>query len=143
VAVLTQALAAQPEGDSATRAALLGRLSSALAFTEATPEQRDALSTEAVAMARRLGGSARLAAALAARCDAISGPDHLAERRAAEAEIVQLARVSGDRTGEMLGRRLLVVARAGPAGSFCRTGSWGDRWLLTTASTRSSPSGTT
>jgi len=112
IAVLTEALQAQPEGDSRARAALLGRLSLALAFTGATPEQREALSTEAVAMARRLGDPVVLAAALAARCDAISGPDHVAERRAAAAEIIKLARIGGDRTGEMLGRRLLVVALA-------------------------------
>jgi tetratricopeptide (TPR) repeat protein len=112
VPVLTEALAAQPDGDSKTRAALLGRLSLALAFTEAAPQQREALSTEAVGMARRLGDPAVLALALAARCDAISGPDHVAERRAAAAEIIELARAGGDRTGEMLGRRLLVVALA-------------------------------
>jgi tetratricopeptide (TPR) repeat protein len=112
VAVLTEALRAQREDDSPTRAALLGRLSLALAFTEAAPEQREALSTEAVAMARRLGDPAVLAAALAARCDAISGPDHVAGRRAAATEIIGLARAGGDRTGEMLGRRLLVVALA-------------------------------
>ena len=112
VAVLTEALAAQPDGDSRARAALLGRLSLALAFTGAAPEQREALSAEAVAMARRLGDPAVLAAALAARCDAISGPDHVAERRAAAAEIIELARAGGDRTRELLGRRLLVVALA-------------------------------
>ena len=112
VAALTEALQAQPEGDSRARAALLGRLSLALAFTEATLEHREALSTEAVAMARRLGDPVVLAAALAARCDAVSGPDHVAERRAAAAEIIKLARMDGDRTGEMLGRRLLVVALA-------------------------------
>ena len=111
VAVLTEALEAQPDGDSGTRAALLGRLSLALAFTEASG-QREALSTGAVAMARRLGDPAVLAAALAARCDVISGPDHVAERRSAAAEIIELARAGGDRTGEMLGRRLLVVALA-------------------------------
>ncbi len=112
VAVLTEALQAQPEGDSRTRAALFGRLSLALAFTGAAPEQREALSAEAVAMARRLGDPAVLAAALAARCDAISGPDHVAERRAVAAEIIELARAGGDRTRELLGRRLLVVALA-------------------------------
>lgn len=112
VAVLAEGLRAQPEGDSAARARLLGRLSLALAFTGATAEQREALSAEAVAMARRLAVPAVLAAALAARCDAISGPDHIAERRAAAKEIVELARAGGDRTSEMLGRRLLVVALA-------------------------------
>ena len=112
VAMLTEALEAQPDGDSGTRAALLGRLSLALAFTEAAPEQRETLSTEAVAMARRLGDPAVLVVALAARCDAISGPDHVAERRAAATEIIELTRAAGDRAGEMLGRRLLVVALA-------------------------------
>ncbi len=112
VAVLTEALEAQPEGDSRARAALLGRLSLTLAFTGAAPEQREAVSAEAVAMARRLGDPAVLAAALAARCDAISGPDHVAERRAAAAEVIELARAGGDRTGELLGRRLLLVALA-------------------------------
>jgi tetratricopeptide (TPR) repeat protein len=91
---------------------LLGRLSLALAFTEAAPEQRETLSTGAVAMARRLGDPAVLVVALAARCDTISGPDHVAERRAAAAEIIELTRAGGDRAGEMPGRRLLVVALA-------------------------------
>ena len=112
VAVLTEALAAQPDGDSTARAALLGRLSLALAFSGDAAEQREALSAEAVAMARRLGDPGVLGAALAARCDAISGPDHVAERRAAAAEIIELARAGGDRTGELLGRRLLVVVLA-------------------------------
>jgi hypothetical protein len=112
VAVLMEALEAQPDGDSQARAALLGRLSLALSFTGAATEQREALSTQAVAMARRLGDPAVLAAALAARCDAISGPDHVAERRAAATEIIEVARAGGDRTREMLGRRLLVVALA-------------------------------
>ena len=112
VPTLTEALKAQPDGDSKARAALLGRLSLALAFTDAAPKAREELSAEAVAMARRLGDAPVLAAALAARCDAISGPDHAAERRAAATEIIKLARVGGDRTGEMLGRRLLVVALA-------------------------------
>jgi hypothetical protein len=91
VAVLAEGLRAQPEGDSAARARLLGRLSLALAFTGATAEQRQALSAEAMTMARRLGVPAVLAAALSARCDAISGPGHIAERRAAAAEIIELA----------------------------------------------------
>jgi tetratricopeptide (TPR) repeat protein len=112
VAILTEALEALPDGDSTARAAVLGRLSLAVAFTGAAPDVREALSTEAVAMARRLGEPAALAAALAAWCDAVSGPDHVAERRAAASEIVALTRAGGDRPGELLGRRLLVVALA-------------------------------
>lgn len=112
VAVLTEALEALPPSDSPARAAVLGRLSLALAYSGPGPGQREALSAEAVTMARRLGEPAGLAAALAARCDAVSSPDHVAERRVAAGEIVTLARAGGDRPGELLGRRLLVVALA-------------------------------
>jgi tetratricopeptide (TPR) repeat protein len=112
VAMLSQALSAQPDGDSQAKAALLARLSLALAFTGAASRQREALSTEAVAMARRIGDPMTLAAALAARCDAVADPDHVSERRAAATEIIELTRAGADRIGEMLGRRLLLVALA-------------------------------
>ena len=111
-AMLSQALSAQPDGDSQVKVALLGRLSLALAFTGAASARREALSTEAVVMARRLGDPVALAAALAARCDAIPGPDHVGERRAAATEIIELTRAGEDRVGELLGRRLLLVALA-------------------------------
>jgi tetratricopeptide (TPR) repeat protein len=110
-AVLTEALETLPPGDSGTCAAVLARLSLALSFTGADT-RRGELSERAVAMARRLGDPGLLAAALAARCDAVAGPDHLAERTAAAAEIIELARAAADRSGELLGRRLRVVALA-------------------------------
>ena len=62
-------------------------------------------------MARRLGDPSTLGHALAAHCDVIAGPDH-AEARAVEAgEIVDLARRTGDRPLELLGRRLRLKAR--------------------------------
>ena len=45
VAVLTEALEMQPEGDSKARAALLGRLSLALALPGSRREQREVLSS--------------------------------------------------------------------------------------------------
>jgi len=111
VVVLTEALDALPPGDSGPRVALLARLSVALAFTGAEG-RRDTLSAEAVGMARRVGDAGLLAVALAARCDAVSGPDHVSERLAAAEEVTALARRAGDRGGELLGRRLAVVALA-------------------------------
>src|SRR5262249_57137198 len=56
VAVLAEALEVQPDGDSPARAGLLGRLSLALAFTEAPPERRGGPRPPAGAGARPPGG---------------------------------------------------------------------------------------
>jgi tetratricopeptide (TPR) repeat protein len=112
VAVLSEALDALPSEDSALRAALLARLSVALAFTGVDEGRRDTLSARAVGMARRVADPRVLAGALAARCDAVSGPDHVGERLAAAEEMTALARAVGDHGGELLGRRLAVVALA-------------------------------
>ena len=111
VAPLEQALAALPDADSGLRSAVAARLSVALAFTAGEPRRR-ALADTAVAMARRLGDPRALAVALAARCDALAGPDHVAARERMAGEIVTAARSAGDRTLELLGRRLQVVALA-------------------------------
>src|SRR5262249_20584379 len=81
----------------------------ALSFT-AIPARREALSREAVAMARRTGDGLALAYALSSLCDAIAGPDHVDERAGAASEIVRLARREGDPEMELLGRRFRVVA---------------------------------
>lgn len=107
IELLEEALACLPAGDSRFRAWLLGRLSVALTYVD-SPARRAGLAEEAVAMARRLGEATTLAYALAAHCDAISGPDRCAERRAAAAEIIDLA--GGDRALELLGRRLRLMA---------------------------------
>jgi tetratricopeptide (TPR) repeat protein len=107
--LLEEALAALPDEDSETRADVMARLSVALAFTEGA-SRRDRLAADAVDMARRIGAPRVVAHALAAHCDAISGPDD-SERREAEAgEVVVLAHAAGDRGLELLGLRLRVVA---------------------------------
>jgi tetratricopeptide (TPR) repeat protein/nucleoside-triphosphatase THEP1 len=111
VSVLDEALRTLPDTDSPVRAALLARLSLALAFTGAD-ERRRALSEAAVAMARRVSDPSVLAGALAVHCDAVAGPDHVSDRRAAATEIIALATAAGDRGRELLGRRLRVVALA-------------------------------
>ena len=91
------------------RPLVLARLSVALSL-QASDEHRLDLADEAVGLARRHGDDRALAVALAARCDAVAGPDHIADRLGAASEIVALAQRCGDLALELLGRRLRVVA---------------------------------
>jgi hypothetical protein len=106
-ALLEEAIAAVPAG-SALHVRLAARLS--VATTDDEPGQRLDLATAAVDAARAVGDPAVLTAALAAHCDAIAGPDEAERRLAQAAEIVDLARRTGDVAGELLGRRLRLVA---------------------------------
>ena len=108
--LLEEALAALPATDSQVRADVMARLSVALAFTEGA-HRRDELAAEAVAMARRVGSPRAVAHALAAHCDAVSGPDHAELREREAGEVVARAHDAGDRGLELLGLRLRVVAR--------------------------------
>jgi hypothetical protein len=106
--LLEQAAAAVPAG-SLLRPWVLARLSVALSFV-GSEDRRLELADEAVVLARAGGDPAALAAALASRCDAVAGPDHVSERLGAATEIVALARAAGDRALELLGRRFRVIA---------------------------------
>ncbi|HWC11985.1 MAG TPA: AAA family ATPase [Acidimicrobiales bacterium] len=106
--LLEQAAALLP-ADSPLRPWVLARLSVALSFM-GSEGRRLALADEAVSLARRAGDGAALASALAARCDAVAGPDHVTERLGAGTEIVALARQAADRPLELLGRRLRLIA---------------------------------
>ena len=77
---------------------------------DAPGEDRKALATEAVDVARGLGDPLLLATALAAHCDTIAGPDGVERRLAAADEIVALAAAAGAVREELLGRRLRLVA---------------------------------
>jgi hypothetical protein len=85
------------------------RLATALSYRAPLAER-----TELAARARRratVGGDPMaVAESLAAWCDVVAGPDHLAERRGAAAEIIERAGQAGDARLEALGRRLLVEA---------------------------------
>jgi hypothetical protein len=96
VALLREALAALPRADGSLRVRVLGRLARELHFAP-EPEERETLSAEAVAMARRLGDDETLASALGARHVATWAPDTLDERLAAAEEVVRLATAAGDR----------------------------------------------
>lgn len=108
IELLEEALRVVDPADSPQRARLLARLSVALSFV--AEERRLDLSTDAAAMARRLGDESALGYALAAFCDAISGPAHSEARRDAAAEVVALGVGLGERRLELLGRRLLIAA---------------------------------
>src|SRR5262245_19040809 len=73
VSLLEESLAMLATEDSALRATVLGCLASALYFSR-DAERRDALSGDAVAMARRVGDGAALARALVQRHNVLWGP---------------------------------------------------------------------
>jgi hypothetical protein len=102
VALLQEALDGLNAGDS-PRARLLARLSLEFTFSDET-KRTESLSQEAVTMARRLADPAALRTALDARWMAVWGPDGLDERTALAAEILRVARETGDREMELEGR---------------------------------------
>ena len=107
--LLGEALTALGDDEPALRVHLMARLAVGLAFTE-DADRIPQLSAEAVELARETGDLRALGAALAAHCDALAGPDHVAVRTAEATEIVDLGRSLGDLGLELLGLRLRVVA---------------------------------
>lgn len=99
VPMLEEGLAAVPEEDVELRARLLARLAGALR-DDHSRDRRDALSREAVELARRTGSDAALAYALDGRVGAIVAPDTVAEVMALGTELREVAERIGD--GERL-----------------------------------------
>jgi tetratricopeptide (TPR) repeat protein len=95
VAVLEEALATVDPADSALRARLLVRLAVAIYWCN-EPDRREALVSEAVAIARRLGDPATLAFVLDQGRIATSGPDTLERELAWAHELFALSEVTGD-----------------------------------------------
>src|SRR4051812_35300514 len=95
VAVLEEALAAVDPADSALRARLLVRLAVAIYWCN-EPDRREALVSEAVAIARRLGDPATLAFVLDQGRIATSGPDTLERELAWAHELFALSETIGD-----------------------------------------------
>jgi hypothetical protein len=110
IAQLEEALGVLGDEDSWLRCELLGRLAVELYFS-AGLARRDALSSEAVAAARRLGEPAALAAALAARHVSTWRPDNLAERLELANELVSVASGAGLLERELIGRHLRMIDR--------------------------------
>jgi class 3 adenylate cyclase len=107
-ALLEQALSTLGGDDSARRASVMARLAMALYASDAR-ERANALSEQAVGMARRVGDAATLAYALHSRHVALWGPRHLEERLTIATEIVRLAERAGDREQAARGRHFRVV----------------------------------
>jgi hypothetical protein len=106
--LLEDTLRLLPDEESGLRAAVLARLSLVSASTMPF-EQRADLALEAASMASRVGDPAAEVAALAALCDARSGPDFVDERIRASTRMLELA--AGNAVLELLGRRLRLRAR--------------------------------
>lgn len=91
VAMLEDALASLPPGESPERAELLARLSNELHFA-GEPERPRALSDEALSVARGIDDPDALIRVVAERALAIWSPDTLSERRDEAEEAVRAAR---------------------------------------------------
>jgi tetratricopeptide (TPR) repeat protein len=109
VVLLQEALDSLSPRDGSLRVRLLARLSAELTFsTELTLSEElqriEPLSRQAVEMARRVGDVASLGSALHARWLALMAPDDQDERSALAGEVLRLARMTGDRELELLGR---------------------------------------
>jgi DNA-binding winged helix-turn-helix (wHTH) protein/tetratricopeptide (TPR) repeat protein len=109
VSLLEEALRGLATHDSPLRARVLGRLAMELYWSE-SQEHRNALSQQAVQMARRLNDPVTLAYTLNARQVALWGPDNLAERLAGAHEMIRLAKQVGDQELALRGQIWLMTA---------------------------------
>lgn len=107
ITLLEDALSVLPDEDSLLRARVLTRLSYALAYS--SQERHEAISQEGVEMARRVGDPSTLAYALGSQHGTIWEPEHLDDRLAIAAEIVQLAEAAGDRETALRGYRFRCI----------------------------------
>ena len=107
IELLEEAIAALEPGDSALRVRLLSRLAENLVFAP-PPERADELARDAVAMARRLGEPAALAAALMARHAALLHSAHTHERLRLGEQALALAGELDARELEALGHHWLL-----------------------------------
>ncbi len=110
VPLLEAGLAALPEDDVELRVRLLARLAGALR-DEPSRDRRDALSAQAVELARRSGDDEALAHALDGRASVIVGPDTIAECFALASELIEVAERVGDRERIVQGRCDRMIAR--------------------------------
>ena len=94
--LLTDALDRLGKGDSTLKARVLGSLARACAFTTAFA-QAENIEQQAVAMARRLGDPATLAATLKARFYARLQPQDIPDRLTHSAELLRLGEAIGDK----------------------------------------------
>jgi DNA-binding SARP family transcriptional activator len=116
VPLLEEGLLALGDGDVELRARLLARLAGALR-DELSRDRRDALSAEAVELARHTGNPAALAYALDGRISAILAPDSFALCLALARELVEQAQRIGDTERISLGYAHIAACQL-PAGDL-------------------------
>jgi len=110
VPLLEAGLATLAEEDVELRARLFARLAGALR-DEPSRDRRDALSREAVELARRAGNPAALAYALDGRAAAIVAPDTVAECLALGSELREVAERIGDAERAVQGHLHRIIAQ--------------------------------
>ncbi len=123
--LLEEALERLGSADSTARALALGRLAHWLNL-EGSRTERVALCNDAVAMARRLGDPATIAAVLSYRYWALDGPDDVVSQSEAGAEIVKLGEKLGDKEIVLQGYKgqlhaLFELGQTGAAGDVARS----------------------
>ncbi|MGH9230988.1 MAG: ATP-binding protein, partial [Acidimicrobiales bacterium] len=107
--LLEEALTRLGPGDSRSRALALARLAHVL--TLAAPHaERQAVSDDAVAIARRLDAPVVLASVLVSRSLALDGPDDVAEQLELGAEVMSIGRQTGDPDLVLQGARARIQA---------------------------------
>ena len=109
VALLRQALALLPSGDSAIRARLEGYLAQE-AFSSVPDGERRAMVGRALAMARRVEDPKALASVLTAHSWIVAGPESLPERLALTDELVAVGREAGLPYAECDGHHMRFLA---------------------------------
>jgi DNA-binding CsgD family transcriptional regulator len=107
--LLDDALEAVGPDDSAVRSRLLAR-AARVTYWLRSAEQSDVMSVEALAMARRVGDPAALAAALSARQYVVTSSPNVAERHALCDELFELGKASGDTDITMTAARWRLAA---------------------------------
>lgn len=110
VPLLEEGLAALGDEDVELRARLMARLAGALR-DEHSRDRRDALSREAVRLARRTNDPTALAFALDGRAAAIVATDTVAEGLALGSELRAVAEQSGDRERAISGQMWRIIAQ--------------------------------
>jgi hypothetical protein len=108
-ALIEEALAALGDRDAGLRSRLLGRLAVERSYLDRR-DRREAMVSEAVALARSTGDPATLAAALTARHHALWGVEDIGERLVAATQILEVAEVGRDADLTLQGLRWRIVA---------------------------------
>ena len=125
------ALGALSTDDGALRARLTGALAQELYFVSGSRARRDQLSSDAVAMARRVGHQPTLAHVLANRNLAVFGPDNVEEGLEIGTEVVALGTALANR--EMVayghGHRFMAHMQLGDVASAYREFELGSQLL--------------